>query len=145
MKNLAILAFLFAFAIPGAQADEGKDAAVKLVKDVIAMVKKEGKDAAIAAVNKGQFTKGELYPLVYDMEGKCLAHGTKPARVGQNMINDKDPDGKLFIKDRIDIAKGGSGWQKYRFQNPSTKKIENKEVYIENADGTIYAAGAYGK
>lgn len=144
MKKISILMLLFAFAFT-ASAAETKEDAVKLVKDVIAMAKKDGKDAAIGAINKGQFTKGELYPIAYNMEGKCLAHGSKPARVGQNMINDKDPDGKFFVKDRIEIAKKGSGWQQYRFQNPATKKIENKEMYIENAEGIIFGAGVYSK
>lgn len=129
-----------------AMADAGKDKAVKMVKDAIEFTKKNGKDAAIAAVNKGDkmFKDGETYITIYDLEGKCIAHATKPARVGQNLMSEKDPAGVFFIKERIEIAKSkGNGWQTYKFQNPTNKKIEPKEAYAELSDGLVYSAGAY--
>jgi cytochrome c len=127
-------------------ADAGKAKAVKMVKDAIEHTKKNGKDATIALINKGdaKFKDGETYITIYDLEGKCIAHATKPARVGQNLINEKDPAGVLFVKERIELAKTkGNGWQTYKFQNPTTKKIEPKEAYNELHEGLVYSAGAY--
>ncbi len=145
MKLFTIVMMVASLGMSHAFAGDGKDEAIALVKKVIEVSKKDGKESAIAQINKGGFNQGELYPVAYDFEGKCLAHGTKPARAGQNMIKDKDPDGKFFVKDRIEIAKKGSGWQRYRFPNPVTKKIEDKDMYIEAHDGVIWCAGAYSK
>lgn len=127
-------------------ADAGKDKAVKMVKDAIENTKKSGKDATIAMVNKGdaKFKDGETYITIYNLEGKCIAHATKAGRVGQNLLSEKDPSGVFFVKERIELAKTkGSGWQTYKFQNPTTKKIEPKDAYNELHDGLVYSAGAY--
>jgi signal transduction histidine kinase len=56
----------------------------------------------------------------------------------------KDPDGKAYVKERIDIAnKDGKGWQDYKFTNPLTKKIEPKTTYLEKVDDMIICCGAY--
>lgn len=120
--------------------------AERMVHSTIDFIKKNGKDKAIAAVNdpKGAFTYRDLYVMIYDTKGTCLAHGAKKERVGKNMMGDKDADGKLFIKERIDIAtKQGKGWQEYRFQNPTNQKVEQKAVYIELYDGLVVTCGAY--
>jgi signal transduction histidine kinase len=145
LRNVVVGAAL-CFSSVVAFADAGKDKAVKMVKDAIENTKKSGKEATIALVNKGdaKFKDGETYITIYDLEGKCIAHATKAARVGQNLLSEKDPSGVFFVKERIEIAKTkGSGWQTYKFQNPTNKKIENKEAYAELHDGLIYSAGAY--
>jgi signal transduction histidine kinase len=47
--------------------------------------------------------------VVYGLDGMVLAHGANKSRIGTNQIDDKDPDGKAFVKERVDLAK----------QNPS--------------------------
>ena len=34
-----------------------------------------------------------------------LAHSANMVRIGTNQIDDKDPDGKAFVKERVDLAK----------------------------------------
>lgn len=144
MKVWSLIAALWMGISGSAFADDGKALAEKQVKDAIAFAKAKGKEAVVAEVNKGGFKVGEVYVTIFDTEGKCLAHPTKPARVGQNLMNEKDPDGKLFIKERIDAVKAGkSGWQTYKFQNPDTKKMEPKEAYYEGWEGLAFTAGAY--
>jgi signal transduction histidine kinase len=59
-------------------------------------------------------------------------------------MNIEDPDGKFYVKERIELAKTkGSGRQDYKFTNPSTKKIENKTAYIEKIDNLIFGCGVY--
>ena len=102
MKSSTVLAALLslffiskAFAVSDI---ENKVAAEKMVQSGIALAKSKGLDEAIAETNKGKFKQGELYLIIYDSNGKCLAHSTTSSRVGQNMMNDKDPDGVLFIQ-----------------------------------------------
>ena len=93
---------------------------------------------------KGPFTYRDLYVVAYGFDGKCLAHGQKKERVGKSLIDDKAADGKLFIRERVKLAKEqGKFWQEYQFTNPATKKVENKVAYCEGVDGVIICSGAY--
>ncbi|SFN54023.1 Methyl-accepting chemotaxis protein [Formivibrio citricus] len=117
-----------------------------LVKRAIAHIKQHGRQKAFADLSdkNGEFVNRDLFVFVYDMTGKCLAHGRNAEKIGENMMGSKDPDGKLFVKERIDIAKTkGSGWQYYKSIDPVTKKHENKTAYIEVFEDVIVASGAY--
>ena len=109
-------------------------------------LKKNGKEKAFAAFSdpKGPFTYRDLYIAAYGLDGTCLAHGQKPERVGKNLLGDKDPDGKAFVAERIELAKQkGSGWQQYKFMNPATKHVEEKVAYFEKVDDVVIVCGAY--
>jgi cytochrome c len=127
--------------------DRGTPAeAEALVKKAVAFMKANGKDKAFAEFGnpKGQFVDRDLYIFVYDMSGKCVAHGQNPKQVGKDLSDLTDPDGKPFVKERIEIAKTkGSGWQDYKFSNPTTKKVEPKRAYIEKYEDFIVGSGAY--
>ena len=127
--------------------DKGTPAeAEALVKKAVAFMKANGKDKAFAEFGnpKGQFVDRDLYIFVYDMSGKCVAHGQNPKQVGKDLSDLTDPDGKPFVKERIEIAKTkGSGWQDYKFSNPTTKKVEPKRAYIEKYEDLIVGSGAY--
>ncbi|MCX6135360.1 MAG: cache domain-containing protein [Ignavibacteriales bacterium] len=117
-----------------------------LVKKAIAFVKANGKDKAFAEFSdpKGKFVVGDLYVFVYDLTGKCVAHGGNQKMIGKDLIEMKDADGKSFVKERVEIAKTkGSGWQNYKWNNPTTSKIEDKTAYIEKTDDVIIGCGAY--
>jgi methyl-accepting chemotaxis protein len=117
-----------------------------LVKKAIAYIKKNGEQKAFAEINNkgGMFTNRDLYVFVYDMNGRGVAHGANAGNIGKDLINQKDPDGKLFVQERIEIARSkGSGWQDYKMINPNTKEVEDKMAYIEKCDNLIVGAGAY--
>ena len=125
-----------------------KDEAMAMVKKAIQFIKANGRDKAFAEFSntKGQFVDRDLYIAVYDMNGKCLAHGQKPNMVGKDLIGMKDPDGKEFIKERVELMKKqGSAWQDYKFMNPLNKQIEPKQMYIERVEDFIVGCGAYKK
>ncbi len=117
-----------------------------LVKKAVAFIREQGPGKAFEEINNkgGMFTNRDLYVFVYDMNGKGVAHGQNLALIGKDLAGAKDPDGKLYVKERIEIAKTrGKGWQDYKFQNPKTKTIEDKTAYIERCDDLIVGAGAY--
>ena len=119
-----------------------------LVKKAIDYYHKNGRDKALAAFSdpKGPFVYQDLYIAAYDLTGKCVAHGQKQDRIGKNLLADKDPDGKAFVAERIQVAKEkGSGWQEYKFMNPTTKGVEQKVAYFERVDDVVIACGAYRK
>jgi cytochrome c len=120
--------------------------AEELVKTAVAYLKKHGAEKAYKEFqNKsGPFIYKDLYVMVYDMTGKCMAHGADPSRVGKDLIEAKDPDGKQYVKDRLQIAKEkGGGWQDYKFKNPASGKVEPKVSYFEKVGDVVVASGAY--
>jgi cytochrome c len=119
-----------------------------MVKKAVASIKSDGKDKAFAEINnpKGKFIDRDLYIFVYDMNGKCVAHGFNQKMIGKELIEMTDPDGKFYVKERIEIAKTkGKGWQDYKFTNPLSKKLEQKRAYIEKVDDLIVGCGIYKK
>lgn len=86
----------------------------------------------------------DLYAVVYDMSGKCLAHGQNEKQVGKDLIELADADGKEFVKERVALAKGkGKFWQDYKFTDPLTKKVLPKSAYCEKTGEMIVCAGIY--
>ena len=117
-----------------------------MVKKAVQLIKTEGKEKAFVEINnpKGKFVDRDLYIFVYDMSGKCVAHGFNPKMIGKDLFEMKDTDGKYFVKERIEIGKTkGKGWQDYKFTDPITKKIEPKTAYVERIDDLIVGCGIY--
>ena len=125
------------FATPK-QAEEMVAKAVKAVTADKAAAFKEitGKDK--------KWVDRDLYPVVYDMGGKCLAHGQNEKQVGKDLIELADADGKEFVKERVELAKSkGKFWQDYKFTDPVSKKVLPKSAYCEKAGDLIVCAGVY--
>jgi cytochrome c len=149
-RTLAALLLSPALVLTVSAQDATPAEAEALVKEAIAFAKANGKEAAFKEITKigGKFHRHgvEMYVFVYDLDGKVLAHGQGANRIGVNQSNAKDPDGKEFIKERINLAKTkGKGWHDYKFPNPTTKKLEAKTSYIEVWDGAIFGCGIYKK
>jgi cytochrome c len=130
-------------------ADVGtKDEATAMVKKAVALIKANGAEKAYAEFSnpKGPFVDRDLYVVVYDMTGKCLAHGANAKMIGRDLIDNKDVDGKEFVKERVEMMKKqASGWQDYKFRNPTTNQIEPKAMYIERLNDVIVGCGVYVK
>ena len=117
-----------------------------MVKKAVAYIKTDGPDKAYPAISNptGEFVDRDLYIVVYGLDGVVLAHGANAKRIGTNQIDDKDPDGKAFVKERVELAATHpSFWQTYKFMNPVTHKVEPKEMYCERLDQTVVCGGVY--
>jgi cytochrome c len=121
-----------------------KDEAVAMVKKAVAAIKAEGAEKAYAEINNptGPFVDRDLYIVVYSLDGMVLAHGANKSRVGTNQIDDKDVDGKAFVKERVELAKQNpSFWQSYKFMNPVTKAVGRAEADVlrtARRDGSLW-------
>jgi cytochrome c len=123
-----------------------KDEAVAMVKKGVAYIKSNGRDKGYSEITnkKGQFNDRDLYLVVYGLDGTVRAHGANEKQVGRNLIELKDIDGKLFVKERVELAeKQGTFWQEYKFTDPVTHKIEPKEMYCERLEDAVVCGGVY--
>jgi cytochrome c len=117
-----------------------------MVKKGVAYIKSNPRDKAMAEISskQGQFVDRDLYLTVYKLDGLNLAHGANEKFIGKNMIDLKDIDGKEYMRERLETAKGKSGfWQDFKFVNPVNKKIEPKQMYCERADELVVCGGIY--
>jgi cytochrome c len=145
---LLACAILFAGSIGASVAAERatKDEAVAMVKKAVAFIKQQGSEKAYAEISNksGQFNDRDLYIVVYRLDGHVLAHGANEKLIGTDQIAAKDPDGKEFVKERVELAKKqDSFWQNYKFPDPLTKNVEPKEMYCERLSDTAVCGGVY--
>jgi len=90
------------------------------------------------------FVDRDLYIMVYDMNGWVLAHGQNPKMVGKDLIDLRDPDGKAFVKERVELGKTKDKfWHDYRWTDPITKKVLAKAAYCERHEGVLFCSGIY--
>jgi signal transduction histidine kinase len=86
----------------------------------------------------------DLYIFALDMSGKIIAHGVNAALIGKDMMGTKDADGKLFIKEMVNIGKTkGKGSVDYKWVSPKTNKVEQKSSYIEKVNRVVLGCGFY--
>ncbi len=148
IRRSIALCVALAACIASAHADDGASAAdaTAMVKKGVSFLKKEGKDKGYAEISNkaGQFIDRDLYLVVYGLDGVVRAHGANEKMVGKNLIELKDVDGKLFVKERVELAQAkGTFWQDYKFTNPVTKKIEPKSMYCEKLEDAVVCGGIY--
>jgi cytochrome c len=123
-----------------------KPEAEAMVKKAVAFIKANGAEKAYGEFDnkQGSFVDRDLYITVYDLTGKCVAHGANAKLIGKDLSDSQDVDGKYFVKERVELAKAKqSFWQEYKFTNPVTKKIEPKEMYCERLDDVAVCGGIY--
>jgi cytochrome c len=147
-KLLATLAALFVFAAP-AFADDPRASqsdAEALVKNAVAYLKRHGTEKAFKEFqNKnGPFVYRDLYVVVLDTNGLVRAHGANLSFVGQNQLGLKDPDGKEYVRERIEMARANpTGSQVFKRKNPATGQIEIRKFYYEKVDDLIVGSGSF--
>ena len=149
-KHIASLACIAGLALcAGAFAKDewaSKDEAVAMVKKGIAFIRASGNEKGYAEITSKQsrFRDRDLYLVVYGIDGVVRAHGQNEKMVNKNLLELRDVDGKLFVKERVELARAKSSfWQDYKFTNPVTKKVEPKQMYCERLDDVVVCGGVY--
>jgi signal transduction histidine kinase len=146
-KSKLIIATFSLFSFAAFAADDfatAKEAEAMVAKAVQAV--NADKAAAFKEITgkDKKWVNRDLYPVVYDMTGKCLAHGQNEKQVGKDLIELADADGKEFVKERVEFAKSkGKFWHDYKFTDPVSKKVLPKSAYCEKAGDVIVCAGVY--
>lgn len=116
-----------------------------LVKKGYTYLKQNGITAAVEAFSDkrdDEYRYGEVYLIVYDMNGKVIAHGANPELIGINQYDIKDEDERLYVQELVKEAKQTSdGWVTFK-KNRSFQSMyfERIEMGIERF---IITAGLY--
>jgi signal transduction histidine kinase len=154
MKNLFqfLLAAALTLALTGAATAQDAqkrgtaDEAVAMVRKAGEYLQKNGKDKAIAAFNdqKGEFVQGDLYVFMFDQKGVALAHGNNAKMINKELM-ELNAGGVFPVKEFLKIGNSpaGKGWVKYMWPNAVTKKLEEKNTYVEKAGEYVIGVGVY--
>lgn len=147
-KRILLIGATIPFLAAAAYADDRgtKPEAIAMVKKAVAAISASGADKTYAEITAkdAKYHDRDLYVVVYDSSGKCLAHGNNPKLVGKDLLEAQDADGVYYIKDRVGLMKTKSSfWQDYKFSDPLTKKIEPKSTYCEKLSDTAVCVGIY--
>jgi chromosome segregation ATPase len=116
------------------------------VKKAIKFLKEAGTKAAFAEFNdlKGRFSDMDSYITVYDVNGILRVFPIQKQTVGTNVLENRDSEGKYFVRDLIELAKAkGKCWTEYMFVNPASGQTELKMAYAERIGDLIVSSGAY--
>ncbi len=147
-RSLSLLALgatlLFApcaWAAGEATPDEAKAMAVKAAE----YLKAVGPDKAFPEFDAkdGSWHDRDLYVYVLDNNGVMLAHGTNPGLIGKTVLEVKDVDGKSMTRETLAVK--DAGWVNFKWQNPLTKAVEPKVVYVVRVGDYFVEVGAYAK
>lgn len=146
-KLVLALAMILSFSVVSAHAEDTRatrEEAQAMCEKAVQWFKEKGKDVTFAEINNQdstEFHDRELYLFVYDATGTNVAHGQKAALIGKNLIGLKDSDGKLMIKEIVEVA--NTGWVDFKWQNPVSKKVEAKSAYIIHEGDYWFGVGIY--
>jgi len=86
----------------------------------------------------GRFIRGSLRVFAFDSNGVCHAYGDRHNLIWRNLFEVTDDDGKLFVKELIERARGGADTVRYRLNG------ELVLAYVEPVvkDGVEYVVGS---
>jgi cytochrome c len=79
--------------------------------------------------------------MVYDTTGTNVAHGANAALIGKNLIDLKDTNGKLLIRELVSTK--DQAFVDYTWPHPVTKKILPKSTYVVRVGNCLIGVGAY--
>ncbi len=143
-----VFLFMFCIGLSMAQERATKEECIAKCKEAAALIKEVGVEAAMAKIQdaKGPFVWKDSYVYASDLDGKVLAHPMAPGLVGKALRGLKDPTGKMFGSEILDIATNkGEGWVEYVWPKPNETTPSPKATFVYRVPGqSLYvAAGIY--
>ena len=85
-------------------------------------------DAAKSVIRSMKFSD-DGYMFVYDLNGINIVHGSNAALEGRNLIDLKDPNGVLLIRELINAGKKGGGFVTYMWDEKTRGGLTPKLGY----------------
>lgn len=119
---------------------------VDMVRKAVREVETRGTEAfAMFHDPTGPFLAKDAYVFVIDPDGVNLVNPAFPNLQGRNLLDVKDTQGKLLIREMLDVVRTReSGWVDYMWPKPGESVSTQKSAYVSEADvgGTRLLVGA---
>lgn len=124
-----------------------RDELISFVASAVKYAQENGREKTLKEFNDKNsiFQKGSLYLFGADFDCNELLHPLEPDQIGTNRRDAKDPNGARWVQDLADVAKDGSGFTYYVYEDPAMNmKRRLKLSYVEKVDDTWWlGAGLY--
>ena len=123
--------------------------AFTVVANAVAEIEKRGEAAyPLLKDPAGPFRAKNAYMIVVTSSGIEKVNPAFPEYVGKNVLNVKDTQGKLIIREMLEVAKNNNtGWVDYMWPKPGEKTASKKSTYINKAklgnDWVAVGCGVY--
>lgn len=148
LKKLSVcLAFCVLLISGVAQAADKKAEVTAMLAKAAAHYEAVGAEQAMADFSKkdSDYNKGEYYVIIQNLDdGNVKYHAVNEKLIGKNLNKVKDTDGKQFVMDMIEVARGpGIGWVDYKWPHPTTKKITQKHTLVQRVGDVFLMIGYY--
>lgn len=149
MGSLVLAAGLVTLASTAYAQDRGSKAEAKALADAaLAHIGKVGFEPALKdfVADKARWVQKDLYVVVFNYQGQCLAHGANEKLIGKSMWDVKDQSGKPFVQLFVTAAKEkAEGWVDFDWVHPQTKKPEPKTMNTRRVPGqdAVLVVGYY--
>lgn len=141
---------LAAVAALAAEPEHGsEDDAQEMVREAVDLLRTQGPERAYDMFTNrpgSTFRDRDLYIVVFDFNGNCLANGADPKMVGKHLMAAADVEGQKALQGEVTLVKtSGAGWYgPYSVANPVSRKPELKKSYCKRGAGdTVVCAGVY--
>ena len=119
--------------------------ALDLVQRAVAYRQHTSNDAYLRDVTdatKGFFDR-DMYVFVLDGNGRYVAFGGNPAKVGTRVQDIAGVDGQGLLQSIMDQADYEPGWVEYDIMNPTTGKVQSKMSFVQKVDQLYVGCGVY--
>jgi signal transduction histidine kinase len=122
---------------------------VETVDEAAKLIKEEGKRAFQTLRDKsGPFRYQDVHLFVYDQNGMELVNPVSPNLEGRNLLDFKDTNGKMVVRDTIKMLEAKeTGWIDYMWPKPGETEPSKKLSYVRKVkmgDEVLYVgAGIY--
>lgn len=145
MKKIAVIVLVvmasFVLAASALAESATKEECMAKCKEAAQLIKEKGMEASFKELqNKdGKFVWKDTYVFVMDFDGTHRTHPLRPELVGKNVMGFKDSNGKLVVKEFIEVAKTkGEGWVEYMYPKPAELKKPEKERILSKKVTYVY-------
>ncbi|MCA1908753.1 MAG: cache domain-containing protein, partial [Magnetospirillum sp.] len=106
------------------------------------MTREQAQSAAISAIKSMRYD-GTEYIWINSLDGLMIMHPTNPKLDGKELFGLKDPTGKLFFKEMVDVVRAkGEGVVEYMWPKPGSDVPVPKVSYVKGVPGWNWLLGS---
>jgi len=124
------------------------EAATGMVHNFIAqaekgeMTREQAQAAAMSAIKSMRYD-GTEYIWINSLDGLMVMHPTNPKLDGKELFGLKDPNGKLFFQEMVDVVRAkGEGVVEYMWPKPGSEVPVPKVSYVKGVPGWNWLLGS---
>ncbi len=121
------------------------DEALALVQRAIAFRQQSGRDGFLRGLTDPAqgFHDRDMYVFALDRDGRYVAFGGNPAKVGTRVQDIPGIDGQGLLDAIVTQAEHEPGWVEYDITNPATGAVQTKMSYVQQVDDVYVGCGVY--